>query len=170
MRAEDRIPTPKTGWKVSVWKDDVDPSSPWWRKAFFKHVYLRFWDLSFKLGIPKAKEVTIESDEHGNSRRTYRWFEDISVFDHEDQADAACLTERYLYTEIPHGQSAPFDSAQLKGSVFPRKKKPRKWANPVFSLILKDRKQEEIEQQEREQGKQALAQCLNELNHVLDRR
>jgi hypothetical protein len=148
IRAEERLQVnPKTVWKVSVWKDDVDPSSPWWLKVYYRHVYLRFLDFSFWIGVPKAKEVVVESDEHGNVRQTFQWFEDIGTFDSEAQADAACLTERYGYMEIPHGESAPFESAQLKGTFFPRKKHPKKWAKPVLSLIVKHRKQEENERE-----------------------
>jgi hypothetical protein len=160
MRAEQQLPRPKTIWKVSVWKDEIDPSSPWWQRAYFKYVYLLFQDFSFWLGIPKTKEVVVESDKDGNVKRTYLWFEDIGSFDTEEQADAACLTERYGYKEQPHGLSAPFDSAQFKGTFFPRKKRPRKWAKPTLSLIIKDRRQDE---QEREQ----LTECLKQVNQVL---
>lgn len=163
MRAEEHLaPKLKTDWKVSVWKDDIDPSAPWWQRFYFKQIYLRFLDLSFKLGIPKTKEVIVESDEHGNVKRTFQWFEDIASFDTEEQADAACLTERYGYMEIPHGRSAPFESAQLKGTVFPRKKNPRKWSKPVLSLIVKDRKQEEKEQD-------LIKKYLDRLHQALDR-
>lgn len=163
MRAEDRLPSRvKTDWKVSVWKDDIDPASSWWKKLYFRHVYLPFLDFSFRLGIPKAKEVVVESDEHGNVRRTFQWFEDIGTFDTEEQADAACLTDRYGYMEIPHGQSAPFESVQFKGTVFPRKKKPKKWAKPVLGLVAKERKQEEHDQD-------AISKCLKRLHQALER-
>lgn len=163
MRAEEHLtPKIKTDWKVSVWKDDIDPAYPRWKKFYFKHVYLRFLNFSFWLGIPKTKEVIVESDEHGNVKRTFQWFEDIGSFDTEDQADAACLTDRYGYMEIPHGQSAPFESAQFKGTVFPRKKSPKKWANPVLSLVVKDRKQDEHRDRQ-------WKECVAKLNEVLDR-
>lgn len=163
MRAEGHLSKPKTIWKVSVWKDDIDPASPWWRRAYFKYVYLPFIDLSFRLGIPKTKEVIVESDDQGRVRRTYQWFEDVGSFDTEEQADAACLTERYGYKEQPHGQLGPYESAQFKGTTFPRKKNPRKWAKPVLSLVIKDRKADE-------QERATLAQCLQALNQELDRR
>lgn len=163
MRAKEHLtPKLKTDWKVMVWKDDIDPASPKWKKFYFKHIYLRFLDFSFWLGIPKTKEVIIEADQRGNVRRTFQWFEDIASFDTEEQADAACLTDRYGYMEIPHGQSAPFESAQLKGTVFPRKKNPKKWSKPILSLIVKDRKQEEREQD-------LIRKYVKRLHQALDR-
>lgn len=162
MRAQEHLPSSgQRYWKVSVWKDDVDPSSPQWLKLFFKYVYLTFLDFCFWLGVPKTKEVIVESDEYGNVRRTYIWYEDVGSFDYEDQAIAACLTDRYGYKGMRHGQLAPFESAQFQGTIFPRKKNPRKWAKPTMSLVIKDRKEDECKDK-------ALAECLNQINQVLD--
>lgn len=160
MRAENHLSRTKVIWKVSVWKDDVDPSSSWWLKLFFKHIYLNFLDFCFWLGIPKTKEVIVESDEHGKVRRTYIWYEDVGSFDHEDQAAAACLTDRYGYKGMRHGQLAPYESAQFQGTIFPHKKNPKKWAKPVMSLVIRDRKEDE-------RRDEALAECLNQINQVL---
>lgn len=91
-------------------------------------------------------EVTVESDEKGRVRRTYRWFEDEGIFDDEDQADLACLTEHHGYRKMLKNRVHPSESTQTFGTIFPRKKNPRKWAKPTFTLLAKDRRKEEHEQ------------------------
>jgi hypothetical protein len=166
MRAEREVEAPplKDVWKVSQWKTAVDPTEPWWRRAFHKYIYLPFQDLSFGvMKVPTVKEVIVESDDKGHVRRTFRWFEDEGIFETEEQADAGCLGEQWGYKRMPFGRLMPVESSQYSGTVFPRKKNPKKWSKPVLSLVTKNRKEEERE-------KQALAECLTELNHVLDRR
>jgi len=163
MRAEQKI-IPREVFKVSQWKTALDSTEPWWRKFFHKWIYLPFQDFSFGvMKIPPVKEVTVESDGHGSVRRIFSWFEDEGIFEHEDQADYACLGEQWGYKKMPYGRLVPPESAQYSGTIFPRKKNPRRWAKPTLSLIIKDRKQDEREHA-------ALAECLAELNHVLDRR
>lgn len=146
MRAEQSIhPEPRDVYKVCQWKWGVDEGSPWWKKFYFKHVFLRFLLFSLKLGIPTPKEVLVESDERGRVRRLFRWFEDEGVFDTAEQAEAGCLGEHWGYTRIPYGRLMPPESAQYSGTIFPRKKNPRKWAKPVLSLVIKDRRQDEQE-------------------------
>jgi hypothetical protein len=163
MRAERSIPQPRDVFKVIQWKDNIDPTEPWWKRAYFRYLFLPFQNFSFKLGIPAVKEVTVESDEKGNVRRTFRWCEDQGVFDTEEQADAGCLAERWGYTKLPYGRLVPPDSAQYDGgTIYPRKKNPKRWTQPTLSLIVKDRIKEEHEQQ-------ALSTALTRLNQVLDR-
>lgn len=163
MRAEQSItPDPKDVFKVSAWKWGIDCNSPRWRHIFFNWIFLPFLNLSFKLGIPTPKEVLVESDERGHVRRTFRWFEDEGIFEHEEQADAGCLGEHWGYTRLPYGRLMPPDSAQYAGTKFPRKKNPNKWVKPKLSLIIKDRVKEEQEQR-------TLAEYLARINQVLDR-
>lgn len=165
MRAESSLPSPevKDVFKVLQWKHDVDATEPWWKRFFFRHVFLRFLNFSFWLGIPAVKEVIVESDDQGRVRRTFRWCEDQGIFSNEEQADAGCLTERWGYTKLPYGRLIPPESAQYGGTVYPRKNNPRRWHKPVFSLVVKDRIEEE-------QERATLAQCLQALNQELDRR
>lgn len=163
MRAEQSLPEPKDVYKVSVWKWKPDASAPWWQRWYFRFVYLPFQNFSFGvMGIPSAKEVTVESDERGNVRRTFSWYEDIAIFEDEERADRACLDEPYGYKRQPFNRMAPRDSAQYSGTVFPRKKDPRKWASPTLSLVIRDRKQDE-------QRDKQLAECLREINQVLSK-
>lgn len=143
------VPTPEDEYvfKVSQWKWEPDPSAPWWQRKFFHWVYLPFQNFSLSVfKIPTVMEVIVEADEQGRARRTFRWFEDEAIFDDEDQADLACLTEHYGYRKTLKNRLHPSESTQTFGTIFPRKKNPRKWAKPSFSLVAKDRKKEEREQ------------------------
>lgn len=163
MRAENSLPSEAGDvYKVLQWKHDIDPSEPRWKHVFFRYVFLKFLDFSFWLGIPAVKEVVVESDQQGNVRRIYRWCEDQGIFASPEQAEAGCLTERWGYTKLPYGRLAPSESSYYGGTVYPKKKNPRRWTKPTLSLILKDRVEEERTQQ-------TLKQYLAELNHVLDR-
>lgn len=164
MRAEREVSSPREVFKVAQWKTDIDPTEPWWRRAYHRWIYLPFQNFSFGvMGVPTVKEVTVESDANGSIKRVFSWFEDEGIFEHEDEADHACLGERWGYKKMPYGRLVPPESAQYSGTVFPRKKNPRRWAKPTLSLIIKDRKEDERASAE-------LAECLAELNHVLDRR
>lgn len=162
MRVKQSIhPELKDVYKVSQWKWNIDEGSPWWKQFYFKHIFLRFLLFSLWLGIPAPKEVIIESDQQGRIRKTFRWFEDEGIFEHREQADAGCLGEHWGYTLLPYGRLMPPDSAQYSGTVFPRKKNPNKWAKPVLSLVIKDRKQDE-------KVKEEYSKCLQKLSQVLD--
>lgn len=162
MRSEQRIQQPREVFKVSEWKWGIDEGSPWWRRFYFKYVFLRLLDFSFGvMKVPTPKGVEIKSDDKGKITRRYFWFEDIAILDDEDKADAACLTEHAGYKRMLYGQVAPSESAQYSGTVFPRKKNPRKWSQPTLSLVIKDRKQEERQQQ-------TLAEYIAQLHRVLD--
>lgn len=164
MSAEpSHVPQIRDVFKVSQWKWNIDKGSPRWKHLFFNWIFLPFLNFSFHLGIPTPKEVIVESDEHGNVRRTFRWFEDEGIFEHEDQADAGCLDEHWGYCRLPYGQLMPPGSGSYSTAVFPRKKNPRKWARRTFPFIIKDRKQDE-------QKEETLARTLEHLNQVLDRR
>lgn len=166
MRAEQSInPEPKDVYKVSVWKTKPDAGAPWWQRWFHRYIYLPFQNFSITVvKIPPVKQVIVESDAQGNIKKTFGWFEDIGIFPHEDQADAGCLTESEFYTRLPYGRLMPQQSAQYEYGcpTFPRRKDPKKWANPVLSLVIKDRKQDERKDQQ-------WKQYLDKLNEVLDR-
>lgn len=170
MRAQRTIteqPSPETRdvWKVAQWKWGIDRGSPRWKQLFFKWIFLPFQSFSFKLGIPTPKEVEVTSDEHGRTRRIFRWWEDEGIFDTPEQADAGCLEEHWGYTNVPYGRLLPSQSGQAGITIFPRKKDPKKshqWAKPKSTFVIKDRAKEEREQQD-------WKECLRRLNQVLDR-
>lgn len=163
MRAEQSINSDSRDvFKVSVWKTKPDPSAPWWQRYFHRYIYLPFQNFSITvMKIPPAKQVIVESDAQGNIRKTFGWFEDIGIFEHEDQADAGCLTESEFYTRLPYGRLMPKETAQYEYGcpTFPRKKNPKRWAKPVLSLVIKDRKQDEQEQA-------TLIEYLNKINRL----
>ena len=164
MRAEHSLPSaaPKDVFKVNVWKTKPDAGAPWWQRWFHRYAYLPFQNFSITwMNIPPAKQVIVESDEKGNVRKTFCWFEDIGIYEHEDQADIACLTESDFYTRLPYGRRMPEQSAQYEygAPTFPRRNNPREWHRPVLSLIIKDRREEERE-------KQVLAEYLSKISQL----
>lgn len=169
MRAERSIteqssPDIRDVYKVAQWKWGIDEGSPWWKRFYFKYIFLTFLSWSFQLGIPTPKEVEVTSDEHGRVKRVFRWWEDEGIFECEEQADAGCLEQHWGYVKLPLGRLMPPDSAQYAGTVFPRKKDPKKalqWAKPKSTFVIKDRAKEEREQQEWQE-------CLRRLNQALD--
>lgn len=161
MRAEHTI-EPRDVWKVCQWKHDVDVSEPWWRRAYFRFIFIPFLNFSFKLGIPAVKEVVTESDEQGHIRQRFQWYEDQGIFESAEAAEAGCLGERWGYCKLPFGRLMPPDSAQYSGTIFPRKKKgAKKWAKLKFPYVLKDRAKEEREQE-------VLNKYIKRLNQALD--
>lgn len=165
MRAEHSLPAPDEDeyvYKVSQWKWEPDPSAPWWQRKFFHWVYLPFQNFALSVfKIPSVMEVIIESDDKGRVRRTFRWYEDEGIYDDEDRAERACLGEHWGYRKTLKNRLHPSESTQTFGTIFPRKKNPRKWAKPTFSLIAKDRQKEEREQK-------LLAQYIQEISKALD--
>jgi hypothetical protein len=146
-------------WMVAHWKWELDPNTPWYRVAFFKFYrwFIRFSWNAFK--IPPVNGMEIE----GKKQRVF-WFENGGFFSSEDQADIACLNEFHGYKDVPIDRSFPPESAQYSSLVFPRQKNRRQHRKqPTFSLVLKDRKEDE-------QRDQQWKECLAKLNEELDRR
>lgn len=143
---------------VRQWKQTLDFNAKWWQRWFHRFVYLPFNEFSLKVvKLPPATSVTIEG-----KKVTFSWLEDGGFFGDEDQADAACLTERYSYQQVTYGRAFPSDSAQCLGpTIFPRAKRPHKRARPILSMVIKSRKEDDRERQQ-------LADTLARLNQVLD--
>lgn len=146
-------------WMVAHWKWELDPKTPWYRKAFFKYIFRPFIHFSWnvmKVPCPKGMEID------GN-KQTIFWFENGGFFSSEDQAEIACVNEWHGYKDVPLDRRFPVESAQYSSLVFPRQKNPRQHRKtPTFNLVIKDRVKEERE-------KQTLAHTLARLNQVLDR-
>lgn len=156
-------PADDIGYLVIQWKGQPDADKPWWVHWYYNHVYVPFQRLSFKyFGIPRAKQRTVDILPDGRRRETYSWFENGSFFDDADRADAACVDEYDGYKPIYKNRVVPRGSAEIGSVVFPRSKKPKRWFKPTYSVVLKDHKQEEREHKQ-------LAECIAELNQVLDR-
>jgi len=155
-----QIATPQIDrvWMVAHWKFELDASTPWYRKLFFKYIFRPFIHFSWNLmKIPCPKGVEIDG-----KKQTVLWFENGGFFSSEDQADLACVDRWHGYKDVPFDRSFPPESAQYSSLVFPRQKNPRQHRKtPTFSLVLKDRKQEERQQQ-------TLAEYIAQLHRVLD--
>lgn len=147
-------------WMVAHWKWELDAHTAWYRKAFFKYVFRPFIHFSWnvmKVPCPKGMEID-------GKKQTIIWFENGGFFSSEDQAEIACEGYWHGYKDVPLDRRFPPESAQYSSLVFPRQKNPRQHRkSPTFSLVLKDRKEDE-------QKDQTLAQQLTRLNQVLDRR
>lgn len=145
-------------WMVAHWKWELDPGTPWYRRWFFKYVFRPFIHFSWNvMKVPCPKGVEVNGD-----KQTIFWFENGGFFSSEDQAEIACLNEWHGYKDVPLDRSFPPESSQYSSLVFPRQKNPRQHRKaPTFSIISKDRKQDE---REREQ----LSHYIAELHRVLD--
>ena len=155
-----RLPeTDDTIYMVSQWKSEIDKSEPWWRRAYYRFIYLPFQEFSLKVvKVPKPTEVEIDG-----KKVTFRIWEPQGFFGSEHEADIACLAERWCYKDYRYGRLMPDGSGQYgNGPVFPRTTNPTKRVEPVLSMVIKDRKRDEADRQQ-------LAQCLAELHQVLDR-
>lgn len=145
-------------WMVAHWKWELDPNTPWFRRFFFRYIFRLFIHFSWnvmKIPCPKGMEIN-------GGKQTILWFENGGFFSSEDQADLACVNEWHGYKDVPLDRCFPPESAQYSSLVFPRQKNPRQHRKtPSFSLILKDRKQEERQQQ-------TLAEYIARLHRVLD--
>jgi hypothetical protein len=156
----DRISQPLDRvWMVAHWKWELDAGTAWYRRVFFKYVFRPFIHFSWKvMKIPCPKGVQVEG-----GRVTCFWFENGGFFSSEDQADIACVNELHGYKDVPLNRCFPPESAQYTSLVFPRQKNPRQHRKtPTFSLVVKDREQDERE-------RATLAEALQQLNQVLDR-
>ena len=148
-----------TIYAVREWKETLGPECKWWQKWFHRFIYLPFNEFSLKIvKIPPVTSATLCGD-----KVQFSWLEDGGFFASEDEADVACLTNRYSYQGMPFGRAFPSVSGQLLGpTIFPRAKNPRKREQPILSLVFKDRKKDEQEQR-------TLAEYLQQLHQVLDR-
>lgn len=155
------FPLPQVDEKIRIvvqWKDMIDAGSPWWRKLYYDTVYKWFLEFSLKaMKIPNPTQVTIEG-----KKVTFSWLEWQGFFSSDDEARFACLGEKWGFKALPYGRLLPKESGQCVGEwIFPRAKNPAKRAPLMLSHVIKDRKQEESEQQQ-------LAQYIRQLNQVLD--
>lgn len=154
-------PLPQVDDKIRIvvqWKDMIDAGSPWWRKLYYNTIYKWFLEFSLKMmKIPNPTQVTIEG-----KKVTFSWLEWQGFFGSDDEARFACLEERWGFKALPYGRLLPKESGQCVGEwIFPRAKNPTKRASLMLSHVIKDRKQEESQQQQ-------LARYIQKLNQVLD--
>lgn len=141
-------------WMVAHWKWELDPETPWYRKAFFKYVFRPFIHFSWnvmKVPCPKGMDIN-------GRKQTVFWFENGGFFSSEDQAEIACTNEWHGYKDVPLDRQFPIESAQYSSLVFPRQSKPRQRRSPTFSLVVTPR--ERLLELERQ---------IAELRQVIDR-
>lgn len=125
-------PVEREVWPVRARKYGIDDRSPWYRKWYFRFVYLPFLRFSFKyMKIPATKEVTVEG-----KKVTFSWWEDQGIFETREQAEAACLGPMWSYKKLPLNRLLAKESAKYDGGdVYPRADKPERFVRPSFEVM-----------------------------------
>lgn len=124
---------------VSQRKYNIDARCPWWKRLFFRWIYLRFNRFAFThLGIPALDEVQIDG-----KKLTFCWYEDEGVFEDADQAEAACLGEFWRVKRMDFNRVYPPETAQHNGHRYPRAGKPDRYLKPTFDLSIVNRREQE---------------------------
>lgn len=125
-------PIEREVWPVRARKYGIDDRSPWYRKWYFKLIYLPFLRFSFKyMKIPATKEVTVEG-----KKVTFSWWEDQGIFETREQAEAACLGPMWSYKKLPLNRLLAKESAKYDGGdVYPRADKPERFVRPSFEIM-----------------------------------
>ena len=124
---------------VSQRKYNIDSRSPWWKRFFFRFVYLPFNRFAFtRLGIPAVDEVEIDG-----KKLTFCWYEDEGVFEDADAAEAACLGEFWRVKRMDFNRVYPPETAQRNGHRYPRANKPDRYLKPTFDLSVTNRREQE---------------------------
>lgn len=139
---------------VSQRKYNIDAHSSWWKRVFFRWIYLPFNRFAFThIGIPALDEVEING-----KTLTFCWYEDEGVFEDEHAAEAACLDEFWRVKRMDFNRVYPPETAQRNGHRYPRAKKPDRYLQPTYELAIVSRKEQE-----------AIRSELARLNEILDR-
>lgn len=114
---------------VGVRKYGLDESSPWWRKLFFRAIFLPFNRFAFK----RMKIPAMDKLEPDNS---FSWFEHIGVFTERELADSACKGEFWQVTPLLVNASLPTESCQRSCHTFPKSAYPDRHNRRVFPLVV----------------------------------
>ena len=110
---------------VAVRKYGIDADSPWWRKAFFRGVYLPFVRFAFnRFGIPAPAAILADG--------RFEWLEGIGVASDEASARAMCKGEFYRVARLPFNCALGEKSVQYKGHVYPKSVVPDRYRRRTF--------------------------------------
>lgn len=113
---------------VTVRKYDVDASSPWWRRWYFRGVYLPFVRWSFnKIGIPAQGSIDADG--------RFSWCEYICIATDEETAKQACRGEFYEHHSLPVNSALPPESIQYSEQVYPEGKDPHRYSKRAFPQV-----------------------------------
>lgn len=112
---------------VSQRKYGLDKSSPWWRKAFFRAIYLPFNRFSFKyVGIPALDTVDAKGE--------FCWHEATSAYTDPEVAASKCKGEFWRVCPLPLDADVPEETYQYSGRSYPRSSRPNRYAKLSFDL------------------------------------
>jgi hypothetical protein len=113
---------------VTVRKYGLDANSPWWRRWYFRAVYLPFVRFSFKrMGIPACGSVDADG--------RFSWLEYITIATDEEAARARCDGEFYDFRKLPVNSSLPRESIQYKGHIYPHSTMPDRYRRRTFPTV-----------------------------------
>lgn len=112
-------------YRVEQIKYGLDKTSPWWRRLFFRAIFLPVNRYARKLGIPAlgalepepAKCPTCGADVPGER---FSWVEDQGTFTETDNARAACQAEFWRVRKSPLNVELPAASCEFACAEYPK--------------------------------------------------
>lgn len=133
VAAESAFEVPQTDeiYLVSQRKYNLDPSRPWWQKAYFRYIFLTFVRLSFRYaGIAAAG--AIESD------GTVVIIEQQKVCTTKADAEALCRSQNEFWSwkPLPVDTELPTQSVQYKGHHNPLSVIPDRYRRRTFPVTV----------------------------------
>lgn len=113
---------------VTVRKYGVDAASPWWRRWYFRGIYLPFVRWSFNhVGIPAQGSIDADG--------RFSWCEYICIATDEETARQACCGEFYEHHPLPVNSALPPESVQYSEQVYPKSTEPHRYGKQAFPQV-----------------------------------
>ena len=114
---------------VTVRKYGIDADSPWWRRMFFRMVYLPFVRFAFRrFSIPAPERILKNGD--------FEWVEGIGIATDQEIAMEMCKGEFYRVAALPVNCALPERSFTYKGHVYPKSIVPDRYRRRTFPFAL----------------------------------
>lgn len=99
-------------YRVEQIKYGLDAGSPWWRRVFFRVVFMPVNRLARKLGIPALGAFDAEG--------RYSWVEDQGTYTEREEARNACQGEFWRVRASPLNASLPAASCEFACAEYPK--------------------------------------------------
>lgn len=112
---------------VSQRKYNLDPSCPWWQKAWFRYVFMPFVRFSFRR-MKCAAPAALEPDGR------IALIEEQGVYTDRQAAEAACQGEFWQVKPLPVDSPLPCETIQYKGHRYPQSVMPDRYRRRTFPL------------------------------------
>lgn len=104
---------------------NLDPSRPWWEKAFFRYAFLPFVRFAFKrmhIGAPAAMDAD----------GSISLLEEQGVYWDEETARQNCTGEFWCVKPFPLNTAFPGETVQYKGHIYPHSILPYRHRRRTF--------------------------------------